>query len=70
MCGITGLIHQKPENYISEMLLSIEHRGRDDEGVFVSQAVGKERLRTCLGHRRLSIIDLSAESNQPFFFFD
>jgi asparagine synthase (glutamine-hydrolysing) len=70
MCGITGLIHQNPENYIDAMLLSIEHRGRDDEGVFISQAVGKQQLKTCLGHRRLSIIDTTSGGHQPFFSSD
>ncbi len=44
MCGIVGLIYQKPENHISQMLKSIEHRGFDDEGVFISQTFGKEQL--------------------------
>ncbi len=70
MCGIVGLIHQKPENHIGEMLKSIEHRGRDDEGVFISQTVGKEQLKTCFGHRRLSIIDTSSAGHQPFFSSD
>ncbi len=67
MCGIAGLIHQNPENYIAKMLKSIEHRGYDNEGVFVSQSFGNEQLKTCLGHRRLSIIDTSSAGNQPFF---
>jgi asparagine synthase (glutamine-hydrolysing) len=36
----------------------LEHRGPDDEGLYVSGNVG-------LGHRRLSIIDLSAAGHQP-----
>lgn len=67
MCGIAGLIYQNPENHISPMLKSIEHRGRDDEGVFISQAFGNEHFKTCLGHRRLSIIDTSSAGHQPFF---
>ncbi|MEK7722833.1 MAG: asparagine synthase (glutamine-hydrolyzing), partial [Acidobacteriota bacterium] len=67
MCGIAGLIHQNPENHISPMLKSIEHRGRDNEGVFISQAFSNEQLKTCLGHRRLSIIDTSSAGHQPFF---
>lgn len=70
MCGIAGLIHQNPENYISEMLKSIEHRGFDDEGIFVSQSFGNEQLKACLGHRRLSIIDTSSAGHQPFFSAD
>lgn len=67
MCGIAGLISQKPENQIGAMLKSIEHRGFDDEGVFVSNKFGKDALKACLGHRRLSIIDTSSGGHQPFF---
>ena len=49
------------------MLASIEHRGRDDEGVFISPPFGNQELKTCLGHRRLSIIDTSSAGHQPFF---
>ncbi len=67
MCGITGLIHQNPENHIDQMLKSIEHRGFDDEGIFISQSFGNEELKIALGHRRLSIIDTSSAGHQPFF---
>lgn len=67
MCGIAGLISIEPERRIRPMLDSIEHRGRDDEGVFVSEAFGENALRAALGHRRLSIIDTSAAGHQPFF---
>jgi len=40
------------------MLAPIAHRGPDDEGIWCSGSVG-------LGHRRLSIIDLSAAGHQP-----
>ncbi|MBS1796869.1 MAG: asparagine synthase (glutamine-hydrolyzing) [Acidobacteria bacterium] len=69
MCGIAGLIHQKPEEPIGRMLKSIEHRGFDDEGVFVSEKFG-DGLKACLGHRRLSIIDTSSAGHQPFFSAD
>ena len=67
MCGIAGLISPNPETRIGAMLQSIEHRGRDDEGVFVSPPFGNQQLKTCLGHRRLSIIDTSSAGHQPFF---
>jgi asparagine synthase (glutamine-hydrolysing) len=70
MCGIAGLIHQQPENLIGQMLKAIEHRGFDHEGVFVSGGFGKDELKTCLGHRRLSIIDTSSAGHQPFFSAD
>ena len=52
---------------IGAMLRSIEHRGRDDEGVFVSDAFGENHLKTCFGHRRLSILDPTPAGHQPFF---
>ena len=67
MCGIAGLITPKPETMIGPALAAIEHRGRDDEGVFVSQAFGRDKLKACLGHRRLSIIDTSPAGHQPMF---
>ena len=70
MCGIAGLISPQPENIIGAMLKSIEHRGFDDEGVFISGKFGKNELKTCLGHRRLSIIDTSSGGHQPFFSAD
>ena len=36
MCGIAGLIHSDPEARVGAMLGAIAHRGRDDEGVWVS----------------------------------
>lgn len=65
MCGIAGIISNDPAAQIGDALRAIEHRGRDDEGVFVSGAFGD--LKACLGHRRLSIIDTSAAGHQPMF---
>ncbi len=42
------------------MATSLAHRGPDDEGVWVDAHVG-----VALGHRRLSILDLSTEGHQP-----
>lgn len=67
MCGIAGMISHDPESRIGAMLASIEHRGRDDEGVFVSRRFGSSKLKSCLGHRRLSIIDTSPAGHQPMF---
>jgi asparagine synthase (glutamine-hydrolysing) len=62
MCGIVGVLNldQKPVSsvLIKRMTDKIEHRGPDGEGVWVKKNVG-------LGHRRLSIIDLSAAGHQP-----
>jgi len=64
MCGITGKIYFN-NNIVSEkdietMNQKITHRGPDDGGIYVSsdQKIG-------LGHRRLSIIDLSPLGHQP-----
>ncbi len=65
MCGINGFISKtfpidKIESVIKKMNGIIAHRGPDNEGLWKNEGI-------CLGHRRLSIIDLSIESNQPFF---
>jgi asparagine synthase (glutamine-hydrolysing) len=67
MCGIAGIISPDPETRIGAALKAIEHRGRDDEGVFVSAPFGTEQLKACLGHRRLAIIDTSPAGHQPMF---
>jgi asparagine synthase (glutamine-hydrolysing) len=43
----------------------LHHRGPDDGGVYVTNQVGDDKYRVGLGHRRLSIIDLSALGHQP-----
>lgn len=64
MCGIAGLINPNPEQSVQVMLGVLEHRGRDDQGVWTSPAdpLGN---RVCLGHRRLAIIDTSSAGHQP-----
>jgi len=62
MCGICGKLNfdegaRVEGGLLRGMLDTIRHRGPDDEGIFVASQVG-------LGHRRLSIIDLSA-GHQP-----
>jgi len=52
------------------MLESIEHRGRDDEGVWTSQPIDEAGRQACLGHRRLSIIDTSSAGHQPMLSAD
>src|SRR5688572_23425453 len=70
MCGIAGIIAVDPEKYISSMLQAIEHRGRDDEGVWTSEAFDDMGRRICLGHRRLAIIDTSSAGHQPMLSAD
>jgi len=63
MCGICGkLALADPDRpiereTISKMTQTLQHRGPDDQGLFLSRGVG-------LGHRRLKIIDLSS-GKQP-----
>jgi asparagine synthase (glutamine-hydrolysing) len=70
MCGIAGLMSVDAEARIGEMLLSIEHRGRDDEGVWTSKETDEGGRRACLGHRRLAIIDTSEAGHQPMLSAD
>ena len=65
MCGIAGLVGTNPKDCIAAMLQSIEHRGRDDEGVWTSDPIDDFGRRASLGHRRLSIIDTSPAGHQP-----
>jgi asparagine synthase (glutamine-hydrolysing) len=62
MCGIVGIVHLDPERpCLREPLVHMRnlmrHRGPDEEGIFLGDQAG-------LGHRRLSIIDLSS-GQQP-----
>jgi asparagine synthase (glutamine-hydrolysing) len=66
MCGIAGAIDLQPGlhgtgDLVVRMTQSIAHRGPDDDGLFVDGPVA-------LGHRRLSIIDLSEAGHQPMRF--
>ncbi len=52
------------------MLESIEHRGRDDEGVWTSEVIDDSGSRVSFGHRRLAIIDTSSAGHQPMISAD
>ncbi len=65
MCGIAGIVSVEPDRHIAGMMQSIEHRGRDDEGVWTSNPIDERGRRVCLGHRRLAIIDISRAGHQP-----
>ncbi|HXQ73135.1 MAG TPA: asparagine synthase (glutamine-hydrolyzing) [Pyrinomonadaceae bacterium] len=67
MCGIAGIVSRQPDTVIGPMLESIEHRGRDDQGVWVSDPIDGSAQRACLGHRRLAIIDPSPAGHEPMF---
>jgi asparagine synthase (glutamine-hydrolysing) len=62
MCGICGKLNLHGqdirEDLLREMCRSFSYRGPDDEGILVSPPIG-------LGHRRLSIIDLTSAARQP-----
>lgn len=66
MCGIAGIIGTADEASLSSMLAAIEHRGRDDEGIYCASIGDDGYRRVLLGHRRLSIIDTSNGGHQPF----
>lgn len=65
MCGIAGIVGFEADKYAPAMLKSIEHRGRDDEGVWTSKVIDAQGRQVCFGHRRLSIIDTSSAGHQP-----
>ena len=64
MCGIAGYYNFKGNvdcERFENMVDIIKHRGPDDRGTFFRDGLA-------LGHRRLSIIDLSKDGRQPFFY--
>lgn len=71
MCGIAGYL--APNNYwdagivsdVEAMTLSMLRRGPDAHGLWVST-----ESRIALGHRRLAIVDLSDDANQPMISSD
>ena len=63
MCGITGSYQQADGQKLVDIMTDrIAHRGPDAAGIWSHQS---DRVIMHLGHRRLSIIDLSAAANQP-----
>ncbi|HRI59894.1 MAG TPA: asparagine synthase (glutamine-hydrolyzing), partial [Saprospiraceae bacterium] len=64
MCGISGIAGVRDPGIlragIEKMTRRIAHRGPDAEGFFVENDLA-------LGHRRLSVIDLSEEAKQPMY---
>lgn len=57
MCGICGILGFEDKNLLRAMCDVVSHRGPDDFGVYIDKNI-------CLGHRRLSIIDLEG-GHQP-----
>lgn len=66
MCGISGIIRTDGVRVdtasVERMTMAIRHRGPDDAGVWTNET---DSPSVGLGHRRLSIIDLSAAGHQP-----
>lgn len=65
MCGLTGYLFNKEfivdhNEQLKKMTDSIVHRGPDSEGLWVD-----EKYNIAIGHRRLSILDLSSAGHQP-----
>lgn len=64
MCGIAGILfhdaNRADPSRVARMCDAMAHRGPDAAGHF-------DEGRISLGHRRLSIIDLSTSANQPLF---
>jgi len=64
VCGVAGVFHyadparQVDRGLLLAMTRTLEHRGPDDEGLYLEGPVG-------LGHRRLAIVDLTPTGHQP-----
>jgi asparagine synthase (glutamine-hydrolysing) len=66
MCRIAGIFNPKEKQLparIHAMRDAMQHGGPDDAGLFLHP-----QLPLALGHRRLSLIDLSANGHQPMHF--
>lgn len=62
MCGYTGFTNfiDNSNVIIENMMDRIKHRGPDAEGKYIDGDIA-------LGHRRLSIIDISSQGDQPLY---
>jgi asparagine synthase (glutamine-hydrolysing) len=67
MCGIAGFVDRSKTSSADQLAMrvtamtdAISYRGPDDSGLWVDPEAG-----VALGHRRLAILDLSAEGHQP-----
>jgi asparagine synthase (glutamine-hydrolysing) len=68
MCGIAGFIDftkSTSKDTLKSMTDQLLHRGPDDSGLFHEET---DHATIGLGHRRLSIIDLSSSGHQPMMF--
>ena len=66
MCGLAGFYpsqnasHDASQQLIQNMVDTLNHRGPDDSGIWVDS-----NQLIALGHRRLSILDISSAGHQP-----
>jgi asparagine synthase (glutamine-hydrolysing) len=66
MCGLTGFLWGRDSkigsvsSQLKSMTEAIRHRGPDDTGTWVD-----DKAKVAIGHRRLSILDLSSAGHQP-----
>jgi asparagine synthase (glutamine-hydrolysing) len=65
MCGFAGFLKTSKDSFntnevIQSMTLSLAHRGPDDNGIWVD-----DNSNIAIGHRRLSIVELSKAGHQP-----
>ncbi len=68
MCRIAGVFSKKEmnlSNVVTNMCKAMENGGPDDFGLYVD-----DKIQLALGHRRLSIIDLSKAGHQPMLSCD
>lgn len=67
MCGIAGIIKKQNDKVDKEEIRKMNdamlHRGPDSEGIYIDRGIG-------LGHRRLSILDLTDSGSQPMVSYD
>ncbi len=69
MCGLTGFVHTGAEpvealrGTLLAMTQALEHRGPDQDGIWLEGS-------TALGHRRLSVLDVTEAGSQPMISAD
>jgi asparagine synthase (glutamine-hydrolysing) len=65
MCGIAGILTEQGDQIdlgtlIQRMQTALQHRGPDDQGIYIAQS-----RQAAIAHTRLSILDLSPAGHQP-----
>src|SRR6476469_11036890 len=68
MCGIAGFADfnkKSSQAILEQMACAVAHRGPDGQGIYFNEIANAQ---IGLGHRRLSIIDLSTDANQPMHY--